>query len=57
MYKSSKNACTYDMIIGKDLIHEIGIDILFSTAQLCWENSTIPIKPFKMVTDKTTEEM
>ena len=55
--ESSKNDCTYDMIIGRDLMHEIGIDILFSTAQLCWDNATIPMKPYKMVTEKTTEEM
>ena len=30
---------TYDMIIGRDLLHELGIIIDFSRATLSWENA------------------
>jgi hypothetical protein len=30
---STKESCRYDMIIGRDLLHEIGMDILFSKAE------------------------
>jgi hypothetical protein len=35
----------YDLIIGRDLMHEIGIDIRFSTAEITWDNASIPMQP------------
>ena len=35
----------YDLIIGRDLMHEIGIDICFSTAEITWDNASIPMQP------------
>jgi hypothetical protein len=40
-----------DVIIGRDLIHEIGIDICFSAAEVRWDNASIPMQPV----DKSTE--
>ena len=34
----------YDMIIGRDLMSEVGIDIHFSTQTCSWEHSTIPMR-------------
>ena len=34
----------YDMIIGRDLLTELGIDIHFSTHTCTWGNSTIPMR-------------
>ena len=34
----------YDMIIGRDLLTEVGIDIHFSTHTCTWEHSTIPMR-------------
>jgi hypothetical protein len=34
----------YDMIIGRDLMEELGIDIKFSTGQVSWDNATIPLR-------------
>ena len=31
------NICNYDLIIGRDLMHEIGINILFKDAVLEWD--------------------
>ena len=35
----------YDLIIGRDLMHEIGIDIRFSTAEITWDKASIPMQP------------
>ena len=34
----------YDMIIGQDLQHAIGMDILFSTQKLRWDGIEIPMR-------------
>ena len=34
----------YDMIIGRDLLTRVGIDIHFSTHTCTWDNSTIPMR-------------
>ena len=36
----------YDMIIGRDLMHILKLDVMFSTSTLVWfENGEIPLKP------------
>ena len=37
----------YDLIIGRDLLEELGIDILFSTQQVVWpeQHAELPMKP------------
>lgn len=42
---SPRASCRYDMIVGRDLMHEIGFDILFSKAQMIWDNATVPMRP------------
>jgi hypothetical protein len=32
------------MIIGRDLLHEIGMDILFSKAEMIWDNASVPMQ-------------
>ena len=34
-------SCNYDMISGRDLIHSLGINLLFDTAQVSWDNVTV----------------
>ena len=34
----------YDMIIGRDLLTELGVDINFSTSTCSWDNSVIPMR-------------
>ena len=42
--ESPLNQCRYDLIIGRDLMKEIGLDIKFSTCSLVWDNSEIPMQ-------------
>ena len=41
--ESDPDSCLYDMIIGRDLMIELGIDICFSTAEIKWDNASIPM--------------
>ncbi len=34
----------YDLIIGRDLMEFLGIDIRFSTQEIEWDNATVPFK-------------
>ena len=36
----------YDMMIGKDLLNELGIDIKFSSGTLKWEDTEVPMRDF-----------
>ena len=36
----------YDMIIGRDILSFLGIDIQFSNQKVIWENGQLPFKPF-----------
>lgn len=42
--ESDKNDNSYDLIIGRYLLHDIGIDLLFSSGQMKWRNTTIPMR-------------
>ena len=33
------------MIIGRDLMNEVGIDLVFSKSEIAWDNATIPMPP------------
>jgi transposase InsO family protein len=41
--------CSYDMIIGRDLMHALGINLLFDTAQISWDNATIQMQSPEML--------
>ena len=38
------NHMNYDMIIGRDLLEELGIDLKFSTKTIAWQHREIPMK-------------
>jgi hypothetical protein len=40
----AKDLSNYDTIIGWDLLHELGIDIKFSTKTIEWDGVSIPMK-------------
>ena len=42
---ATKTLGNYDLIIGRDLLHKLGVDISFSTKTMSWNNVTIDIKP------------
>ena len=54
---SDPKSCNYDLIIGRDLMLEIGIDLCFSNTEIRWDNASIPVqlsKIFENWTDKRT---
>ena len=51
--ESPASSCKYDMIIGRDLMHEVGIDILFSKAEIVWDNASVPMQS----SDKMDKEL
>jgi len=42
--ESSSNLSSYDMIIGRDLMDSIGLDLLFSENLIRWDNATVPMR-------------
>ena len=44
--------CNYDLIVGRDLMFELGMDICFSEAKIVWDNASIPMQE----TDKLNEQ-
>ena len=49
------NLAQYDMIIGADLMTELGIDLLYSDQLMVWENNEVPIKPHGFVATETQQ--
>jgi hypothetical protein len=43
--ESPPETCHYDMIIGRDLMHSLGINLLFDTAEISWDNATVRMLP------------
>jgi hypothetical protein len=44
-HKSHHESSNYDMIIGRDLLHSLGIHLLFDTAEILWDNARIHMQP------------
>ena len=40
----TKNLGAYDMIIGQDILIDLGIDIKFSTQEVEWDGNSIPLR-------------
>ncbi len=47
--ESDKRLNNYDMIIGRDLLKELGIDLLFSTGEMKWAQATVPMRDPSML--------
>jgi hypothetical protein len=43
--ESHHELSNYDMIIGRDLLHSLGINLLFDTAEISWDNAKIHMQP------------
>jgi hypothetical protein len=50
--ESDPETISYDLIIGRYLMHAKGINICFSAAQIRWDNASIPMHPV----DKSAEQ-
>ena len=42
LFKKTKED-RYDAIIGRDLLEKIGIDLLYSSGQICWGEISVPM--------------
>ena len=51
MDESNPTPCSYDMIVGRDLMPEIGLDILFSTQEIVWDNASVPMQSIDKLSD------
>jgi hypothetical protein len=56
--ESNPQLSSYDMIIGDDLLQELGIDLLYSTAvpMIRWEQTEVPMKPRGTLNDPDVME-
>jgi hypothetical protein len=43
--ESPPESSNYDMIIGRDIMHSLGINILFDTAEISWDNARVKMQP------------
>jgi hypothetical protein len=54
--ESDNKLGTYDMIIGRDLLHELGIDLLFSSGEMNWGQAIVPMRDPSELRDCDTLE-
>jgi len=54
--ESDPKSSQYDMIIGRDLMHEIGMDILFSTTEMKWDNATTPMQSYNKLDEEFVDD-
>jgi hypothetical protein len=47
----------YDMIIGRDLLEQLPLDIKFSNKTLSWQEVSIPIKPKEELNKQNINEI
>ena len=47
----------YDMIIGRDLLMTLGIDLLFSTKEIQWDNATAPMRDPDTLEEKSKNQL
>jgi len=43
--ESHFESSNYDIIIGRDLMHSLGINLLFDTAEVSWDNAKVKMLP------------
>ena len=55
--QSDPKDTAYDMIIGRDILHELGIDLLFSQGVMQWEGATVPMRDPKWLNSKHIEQL
>jgi hypothetical protein len=49
---------SYDMIIGRDLLHELGIYLLFSFGVMKWDNTTVvPMRDPSQLRDSNIDDI
>jgi hypothetical protein len=54
--ESNPEANSYDLIIGKDLMYDIGISICFSAAAVRWDNASMSMQSVEKSTEEFEQE-
>ena len=54
--ESDPEECNYDLIIGRDLMLEVGIDLCFSTAEIIWDNASIAMQSVDKLGDENMDQ-
>jgi hypothetical protein len=54
--ESDSKDCRYDMIMGRDLLNDIGLDLLFSTGMMVWDNASVPMRDPEWLHDDRINE-
>jgi hypothetical protein len=54
--ESDSRLNSYDMIIGRGLLHELGIDLLFSLGVIKWDNATVPMRDPSQLRDSNIND-
>jgi len=55
--ESSSKANCYDIIIGRDLLHSLGINLLFSTGEMNWDNAIVKMQPTVLLSIDWIEDL
>src|SRR5687767_11991223 len=55
--ETSKLSSRYDMIVGRDLLDELGINFLFSENLMEWDNATTPMLDPDMFCEEFIDEL
>ena len=53
--ESHQDSCNYDMIIGRDLLQSLGINWLFETAEIKWDNDNVHVQPPEVLKEQGFE--
>jgi Reverse transcriptase (RNA-dependent DNA polymerase)/RNase H-like domain found in reverse transcriptase len=55
--ESHHESSNYDMIIGRDILHSLGINLLFDTAEISWDNAKIHMQSPEKLTGNWAEAL
>ena len=55
--ESKTTDCNYDMIIGRDILHELGIDLVFSKAEMTWDNASVLMQSMDKFAENWKQEI
>ena len=53
--ESPRSDSRYDMIIGRDLMPELGFKFDFENGQMEWDNAIVPMRDVSCISDKNVD--
>lgn len=57
VHETDKDHSTYDLIIGRDMLSKLGMDILFSKAMLCWDGAEVPMRSLSKLDNNWEDQL